>query len=44
MIHLSDYDGAITIELRGNSSQGQPKNWNRFETVDSLGENKCFHY
>ena len=36
---FTDYDGAITIELRGNSSQGQPKKPYRFETVDSFGEN-----
>ena len=36
---FTDYDGAITIELRGNSSQGQPKKPYRFETVDALGDN-----
>jgi len=36
---FTDYDGAITIELRGNSSQGQPKKPYRFETVDAVGEN-----
>ena len=36
---FTDYNGAITIELRGNSSQGQPKKPYRIETVDSLGEN-----
>ncbi|MEC9274162.1 MAG: CotH kinase family protein, partial [Candidatus Neomarinimicrobiota bacterium] len=36
---FTDYDGAITIELRGNSSQGQPKKPYRFETVDASGEN-----
>ena len=41
--HVEDpfngYDGAITIEKRGNSSQNQPKPPYRFETVDSDGEN-----
>jgi hypothetical protein len=36
---FTDYDGAITIERRGNSSQGQPKKPYRFETVDALGDN-----
>ena len=41
--HIDDpfngYDGHITIEKRGNSSQGQPKPPYRFETVDNDGEN-----
>ena len=35
----NDYDGHITIEKRGNSSQWQEKAPYRFETVDSDGEN-----
>ena len=35
----NDYDGMITIELRGNSSQSQPKKPYRLETVDDNGEN-----
>ena len=36
---FNDYDGHITIERRGNSSQGNGKTPYRFETVDSEGEN-----
>ena len=36
---FNDYDGPITIELRGNSSQYNEKKPYRIETVDSLGEN-----
>ena len=36
---FSDYHGNITIESRGNSSQGQPKKPYRFETVTAEGEN-----
>jgi len=36
---LNNYDGDITIELRGATSQGFPKKQYAFETVDSLGEN-----
>ena len=36
---FNDYDGNITIERRGNSSQWNDKTPYRFETVDSLGEN-----
>jgi len=36
---FNDYDGSITIELRGNTSQYQPKKPYRFETVDIQGEN-----
>ena len=35
----NDYDGDITIELRGNSSQYNEKKPYRIETVDTLGEN-----
>ncbi len=35
----NDYEGDITIELRGNSSQYNEKKPYRIETVDSLGEN-----
>ena len=35
----NDYDGHITIEKRGNSSQWQDKPPYRIETVDSQGEN-----
>ena len=35
----NDYDGMITIELRGNSSQSQPKKPYRLETVNDNGEN-----
>ncbi len=35
----NDYEGAITIELRGNSSQFNEKKPYRIETVDSSGEN-----
>ena len=41
--HIDDpfngYDGHITIEKRGNSSQWQDKAPYRFETVDNTGEN-----
>ena len=41
--HIDDpfngYDGHITIEKRGNSSQWQDKTPYRFETVDNTGEN-----
>ena len=36
---FNNYDGHITIELRGNSSQYNEKKPYRIETVDSLGEN-----
>ena len=36
---FNDYDGRITIEKRGNSSQEQEKPPYRFETVDKNGEN-----
>ncbi len=36
---FNDYDGHITIELRGNSSQFNPKKPYRIETVDSQGNN-----
>ena len=36
---FNDYSGEITIELRGNSSQYNPKKPYRFETVDEDGEN-----
>ena len=36
---FNDYHGNITIESRGNSSQGQPKKPYRFETVTAEGEN-----
>ena len=36
---FNDYDGHITIEKRGNSSQWQEKAPYRFETVDNNGEN-----
>ena len=36
---FNDYDGNITIERRGNSSQWNDKTPYRFETVDSQGEN-----
>ena len=36
---FNDYSGEITIELRGNSSQYNPKKPYRFETVDENGEN-----
>ncbi len=36
---FNDYDGHITIEKRGNSSQWQDKPPYRFETVDDEGEN-----
>ena len=35
----NDYDGHITIERRGNSSQWNDKTPYRFETVDEQGEN-----
>ena len=35
----NDYEGSITIELRGNSSQYNPKKPYRIETVDENGEN-----
>jgi len=34
------YSGQITIEYRGSSSMGYPKKQYRFETIDSLGENR----
>lgn len=36
---FNDFDGSITIERRGNSSQWQGKTPYRFETVDEEGEN-----
>ncbi len=36
---FNDYSGDITIELRGNSSQYNPKKPYRLETVDEDGEN-----
>ena len=36
---FNDFDGSITIERRGNSSQWQGKTPYRFETVDDQGEN-----
>ena len=36
---FNDYDGHITIEKRGNSSQWQDKTPYRIETVDAQGEN-----
>ena len=36
---FNDYDGNITIERRGNSSQWNDKTPYRFETVDAQGEN-----
>ncbi len=36
---FNDFDGSITIEKRGNSSQWQGKTPYRFETVDNQGEN-----
>ena len=36
---FNNYDGKITIEKRGNSSQDQEKPPYRFETVDGNGEN-----
>ena len=36
---FNDFDGPITIERRGNSSQWQGKTPYRFETVDDEGEN-----
>ena len=36
---FNDYDGHITIERRGNSSQWNDKRPYRFETVDQDGEN-----
>ena len=36
---FNDFDGSITIERRGNSSQWQGKPPYRFETVDNQGEN-----
>ena len=43
MNHINDdfngYDGNITIERRGNSSQWNDKTPYRFETVDEAGEN-----
>ena len=36
---FNDYNGNITIELRGNSSQYNPKKPYRIETVNSIGEN-----
>ncbi|MFL3006671.1 MAG: CotH kinase family protein [Candidatus Neomarinimicrobiota bacterium] len=36
---FNDYDGHITIERRGNSSQWNDKTPYRFETVDAQGEN-----
>jgi len=36
---LNDYNGKISIELRGSSSQSFPKKSYAFETQDSLGNN-----
>ena len=36
---FNEYDGSITIERRGNSSQWQPKPPYRFETVNDDGSN-----
>ena len=36
---FNDFDGSITIERRGNSSQWQGKTPYRFETVDDEGDN-----
>ncbi len=36
---FTDYDGRITIEIRGQSSQMFPKKAYAFETQDALGEN-----
>lgn len=36
---FNNYDGLISIELRGSSSSAYPKPQFRFETQDSLGEN-----
>ena len=36
---FNDYDGNITIERRGNSSQWNDKTPYRFETIDAQGEN-----
>ena len=36
---FNDYNGRITIEKRGNSSQEQEKSPYRFETIDDNGEN-----
>ena len=36
---FNDYNGRISIELRGQSSMGFPKKSYSFETQDSLGEN-----
>ena len=41
---FNDYDGKITIEKRGNSSQDQEKPPYRFETVDNSGENNNVQY
>ena len=38
--NFNDYDGHITIERRGNSSQGNEKTPYRFETVDEEGDNR----
>ena len=35
----TDYDGLVTIEIRGATSQSFPKKGYAFETVDALGEN-----
>lgn len=35
----NDYNGKISIELRGSSSQNYPKKSYSFETQDSIGEN-----
>jgi hypothetical protein len=36
---FTDYDGRISIELRGESAQLFPKKSYLFETQDALGEN-----
>ena len=36
---FNEYDGLISIELRGSSSAAYPKPQFRFETQDTLGEN-----
>ena len=37
--HPTDYDGLVTIEIRGASSQAFPKKGYAFETVDEYGQN-----
>ncbi|MFZ1291267.1 MAG: CotH kinase family protein, partial [Melioribacteraceae bacterium] len=36
---FNNFDGKITIELRGSSSMAYPKKQYRLETIDSIGEN-----